>query len=53
MKPPLSTNPTWQAWFRDWFAKANPGATILKVNLYSADWFVPKNEATSIPDIAG
>jgi hypothetical protein len=50
MKPPLSTNPTWQGWFRDWFAKANPGATIIKVNLYSADWFVQKNAVTSIPE---
>lgn len=50
MKPPLSTNPTWQAWFRDWFSKANPSVTILKINLYSADWFVQKNAATSIPE---
>ena len=50
MKPPLSTNPTWQGWFRDWFSRANPGVTILKVNLYSADWFVQKNALTSIPE---
>lgn len=49
LKPALSTNPTWQAWFRDYFTKANPGTAILKLNLYSADWFVEKNEITSIP----
>lgn len=50
MKPALSTNPTWQKWFRDYFTGTFPTQNIVKLNLYSSDWYVKKNELTSIPE---
>lgn len=50
MKPALSTNPTWQKWFRDYFTQAHGDQSIIKLNLYSADWYVKKNELTSYPE---
>lgn len=50
MKPPLASNPAWEKGLREGFARLVPGETILKLNLYSANWYVHKNELTSYPE---
>jgi hypothetical protein len=50
MKPPLAKNPAWEKGLRDGFARLVPGETILKLNLYSADWYVHRNALTSVPE---
>ncbi|MFM7377608.1 MAG: hypothetical protein ACKO1O_05685 [Erythrobacter sp.] len=50
MKPPLASNPAWEKSLRDGFARLVPGETILKLNLYSSDWYVHRNELTSVPE---
>lgn len=50
MKPPLASNAAWEKGLRDGFARLVPGETILKLNLYSANWYVHKNEQTSYPE---
>jgi hypothetical protein len=50
MKPPLASNPAWEKGLREGFARLVPGETILKLSLYSANWYVHKNELTSYPE---
>lgn len=50
MKPPLASNPAWEKGLRDGFARLVPGEAILKLNLYSANWYVHKNEVTAYPE---
>lgn len=50
MKPAVATNPVWEGEMRTAFGRLRPGETILKVNLYSAGWYVKKNELTSVPE---
>lgn len=50
MKPPVGSNPAWEKGLRDGFARLVPGETILKLHLYSADWYVHRNEVTSVPE---
>lgn len=50
MKPPVGSNPAWEKGLREGFARLVPGETILKLHLYSADWYVHRNELTSIPE---
>lgn len=50
MKPPLAKNAAWEKGLRDGFARLVPGETILRLNLYSADWYVHRNEVTSVPE---
>jgi hypothetical protein len=50
MKPALASNPAWEKGLRDNFARLVPGETILKLHLYSANWYVHKNEVTSYPE---
>lgn len=46
---PLSTNPEWQAGFKAAFGRMHPDQTYLKQSLYSADWYVVRNEITEVP----
>lgn len=50
MKPAVASNPVWEGEMRSAFGRLRPGETILKVNLYSAGWYVKKNELTSVPE---
>jgi hypothetical protein len=50
MKPALASNPVWEKGLREGFAGLKPGETILKLNLYSANWYVHKNALTSAPE---
>ncbi|QDH35741.1 hypothetical protein [Porphyrobacter sp. YT40] len=50
MKPPLARNPAWEQGLRDGFARLVPGETILRLHLYSADWYVHRNEFTGVPE---
>ena len=50
MKPPLAKNPAWEQGLRDGFARLVPGETILKLHLYSADWYVHRNALTGVPE---
>lgn len=50
MKPPLAHNPAWEKGLREGFSRLVPGETILKLNLYSADWYVHRNALTSVPE---
>jgi len=50
MKPPVASNPAWEKGLREGFARLVPGETILKLHLYSADWYVHRNEVTSVPE---
>lgn len=50
MKPPVASNPAWEKGLREGFARLVPGETILKLHLYSANWYVHKNELTSVPE---
>jgi hypothetical protein len=50
MKPALSSNPAWEKGLREGFARLVQGETILKLHLYSANWYVHKNELTSYPE---
>lgn len=50
MKPALTSNPAWEKGLREGFARLVPGETILKLHLYSANWYVHKNELTSYPE---
>lgn len=50
MKPPVGSNPAWEKGLREGFARLVPGETILKLHLYSADWYVHRNEITSVPE---
>lgn len=50
MKPPVASNPAWEKGLREGFARLVPDETILKLNLYSADWYVHRNELTSVPE---
>jgi hypothetical protein len=50
MKPALANNPAWENGLREGFARLKPGETILKLNLYSANWYVHKNDLTSYPE---
>lgn len=50
MKPPVASNPVWEKGLREGFARLVPGETILKLHLYSANWYVHKNELTSVPE---
>ena len=42
MKPALAHNPAWEKGLRDGFARLKPDEMILKLNLYSANWYVQK-----------
>lgn len=50
MKPPLASNPAWEKGLREGFARLLPGEAILKLNLYSASWYIHKNEVTGYPE---
>lgn len=50
MKPPVGHNPAWEKGLREGFARLVPGETILKLHLYSADWYVHRNALTSVPE---
>jgi hypothetical protein len=50
MKPPVGHNPAWEKGLREGFARLVQGETILKLNLYSADWYVHRNALTSVPE---
>ncbi len=50
MKPAAAHNPVWEAELRSAFTRLRPGETVLKINLYSAGWYVKKNELTSVPE---
>jgi len=50
MKPPLAKNPAWEKGLRDGFARLVPDETVLKLHLYSADWYVHRNAITSVPE---
>jgi hypothetical protein len=47
---PLSTNPAWIAMFRAHFTSAFPGWTYLGQSLYSANWYVKRNDVTNIAE---
>lgn len=50
LKPAVARNSAWEAQLRSGFARLVPGETILKLHLYSANWYVHKNELTSYPE---
>ena len=50
MKPAVTRNAQWEAGLRSGFAQLKPDETILKVHLYSANWYVHKNELTAVPE---
>lgn len=50
MKPAVASNPVWEGEMRAAFGRLRPGETILKVHLYSAGWYVKKNELTAVPE---
>jgi hypothetical protein len=50
MKPPVGSNPAWEKGLREGFARLVPGETILKLHLYSADWYVHRNVLTGVPE---
>ena len=50
MKPAVTRNAQWEAGLRNGFAQLKPDETILKVHLYSANWYVHKNELTAVPE---
>jgi hypothetical protein len=50
MKPPVGSNPAWEKGLREGFARLVPGETVLKLHLYSADWYVHRNALTSVPE---
>jgi hypothetical protein len=47
---PLSKNPAWEKMFKDYFVRSYSGYTYIKQSLYSSEWYVKKNELTSIPE---
>lgn len=50
LKPPLTRNAEWERGLQDGFKRLVPGETVLKLHLYSANWYVHKNELTSVPE---
>jgi hypothetical protein len=50
MKPPLTRNAEWEKGLLDGFKRLVPGENVLKLHLYSANWYVHKNELTSYPE---
>ncbi|HSF12704.1 MAG TPA: hypothetical protein VLA50_06995 [Erythrobacter sp.] len=50
MKPPLAQNPAWEQGLRDGFLRLAPDEAILKLHLYSADWYVHRNALTGVPE---
>ena len=49
-QPPVGSNPAWEKGLREGFARLVPDETILKLHLYSADWYVHRNALTSVPE---
>ncbi|UYV17092.1 hypothetical protein [Porphyrobacter sp. ULC335] len=50
MKPALAKNPAWENGLRDGFSRLVPDETILRLHLYSSDWYIHRNEFTSVPE---
>lgn len=50
LKPALSNNPEWIAGFRSAFPRLVSGQSIIAIHLYSANWYIHKNEITSYPE---
>jgi hypothetical protein len=50
LKPPLTRNAEWEKGLLAGFKQLVPGESVLKLHLYSANWYVHKNELTSYPE---
>lgn len=49
MKPPVARNPALENGLHNGFARLVPDETILRLHLYSSDWYVHRNAITSVP----
>lgn len=46
----VTQNAEWEGWFKNWFLKEYPGYTLVRQALYSANWYVKKNEISGLPE---
>lgn len=50
LKPAVTRNADWEKGLLEGFKRLVPGENVLKLHLYSANWYVHKNELTSYPE---
>jgi hypothetical protein len=50
MPKAIAQNAEWEGWFKSWFAREYPGYIFVKQALYSANWYVKKNEISGLPE---
>ncbi len=50
MPKAITQNAEWEGWFKNWFAREYPGYILVKQALYSANWYVKKNEISGLPE---
>ena len=47
---PVTQNAEWEGWFKAWFSKNYNGYTFIRQSLLTKDWYVKKNDISSLPE---